>query len=88
MNKEAIIQKVAKNNVATQPEVRRAFEALMDITREALGRGERVLLRGIGTFKVSIVASRIIRNPRSGIRSFHGPKRRVRFTADPEIKKL
>lgn len=49
-----------------QRDVERVVNTILDEITEALGRGDRVELRGFGAFSAKIRAPRIGRNPRTG----------------------
>lgn len=56
-----------------------AAAALFDTLAEVLRRGERVEIRGLGTFSVARTKARKGRNPRTGAAIDIPPGRRVRF---------
>ena len=62
-----------------------AVDAILATVANALGRGNRVEIRGFGTFSARERRSRLGRNPRTGDRLAVAPKRVPKFTASKEI---
>jgi DNA-binding protein HU-beta len=60
MNKGTLVAEVARRTDLQPASVARVVDALLDIVRERVVRGERVVLSGFGTFE------RVRRNPRTG----------------------
>jgi DNA-binding protein HU-beta len=60
MNKGTLVSEVAKRTDQTPAAVGRVVDAVLDVIRERVARGERVTLSGFGTFE------RVRRNPRTG----------------------
>lgn len=78
MNKSDLIEEVARVS-GLGPEVsERVVTAVFDRITEALGQGELVDLRGLGTFGVRRRAARVGRNPRTGA-PVAVPERKVPF---------
>ena len=50
----------------TKSESERVLEAVVDVLKQALQRGEKIDLRGLGVFKVRETKPRQARNPRTG----------------------
>lgn len=63
---ELIAQVAARNPHLYQRDVERLVTSIFDEISKALGRGNRVELRGFGAFSVKRRDSRIGRNPRTG----------------------
>lgn len=67
MTKSELIQKIADMNPHLyQRDVERIVSTIFDEIGEALGRGDRVELRGFGAFSVKRRDARVGRNPRTG----------------------
>ncbi len=63
---ELIAQIAARNPHLYQRDVERIVTSIFDEISKALGRGDRVELRGFGAFSVKQRDSRVGRNPRTG----------------------
>ena len=67
MTKSELILTLAENNPHLyQRDVERIVSTVFDEISTALGRGDRVELRGFGTFSVKVRDARVGRNPRTG----------------------
>jgi DNA-binding protein HU-beta len=66
MTKNNLVEYVASNTQRTRKEAEQAIDAMLEGIAEALGRGEKVELRGFGSFQVSDKKERQGRNPRTG----------------------
>ena len=65
-----------------EPEKRAIFEAIM----VGLENGDRVELRGFGSFEIRAWEGRIGRNPRTGVVVHVVPKRHVRFRGSKQLQ--
>ncbi len=67
MIKSELVLKIAEQNPHLyQRDVENLVNAILDEIVEALGRGDRVELRGFGAFSVKQREARVGRNPRTG----------------------
>ena len=66
MNKQDLIDVIAKNADLSKASAGRALDATMGAIRGALKKGQTVNLVGFGTFSVAKRAARTGRNPRTG----------------------
>ncbi len=67
MVKSELIAELAENNPHLyQRDIERIVSTIFDEISAALARGDRVELRGFGTFSVKQRAPRVARNPRTG----------------------
>tara|TARA_B100000686_G_C16291065_1_gene713670 strand:- start:278 stop:562 length:285 start_codon:yes stop_codon:yes gene_type:complete len=67
MTKSELILTLAENNPHLyQRDVERIVSTVFDEISTALARGDRVELRGFGTFSVKLRDARLGRNPRTG----------------------
>lgn len=66
MNKQALINEVAKKTGLTKKDSNAAIEAVMDSIVDALSHGKDVQLIGFGKFTVANRAARTGRNPQTG----------------------
>ena len=68
MTKSELIERITKNNphlYAT--DVERLVTTILDRIKDALVDGDRVELRGFGVFGTKKRASRVARNPKTGV---------------------
>ena len=66
MNKTNLIEKVRELTNSTKDDVEVLVDVVLNSITEALGKGEKVDLRGFGSFQVSEKKQRQGRNPRTG----------------------
>lgn len=66
MNKTQLVEAIALDANITKVDARKAVDALIRVTVQALREGERVTLTGLGTLSVQHKAARTGRNPRTG----------------------
>ncbi len=67
MTKSELITKIAAHNPHLyQRDVERIVTSIFDEISKAMGRGDRVELRGFGAFSVKQRNARVGRNPRTG----------------------
>ncbi|RAI16108.1 MAG: DNA-binding protein [Candidatus Melainabacteria bacterium] len=66
MNKEELVQEVAKKANVTQKEVAEVLSALVDTIQTTVAKGNKVTLVGFGTFEPRKRAARNGRNPQTG----------------------
>jgi DNA-binding protein HU-beta len=66
MNKAEFIAAVADAAELSKADAARATDAVIDVIKAALKKGDSVSLIGFGTFEVRKRAARTGRNPRSG----------------------
>jgi nucleoid DNA-binding protein len=86
MNKQELIEKVAKDTGMTKTSAAAAMESAIDGIVKTLKKGQSITFVGFGTFKTSIRKARLGRNPQTGA-SVKIPKRRVaRFSAGKGLK--
>jgi DNA-binding protein HU-beta len=89
MNKSGLIAEVAKRTGASKAEIGRAVDAIMDVIRETVARGDRVSLVGFGTFERKRRNRRIARNPRKPETPIVVPARDLPwFTAGKEFREM
>lgn len=86
MNKQELIEKVAKDTGLTKTSAAAAMESAIDGIVKTLKKGQTITFVGFGTFKTSIRKARTGRNPQTGA-AVKIPKRRVaRFSAGKGLK--
>lgn len=87
MTKRDLIDLVGKKADLTSKAAREAVQAVLDGIRDALKRGDKVVVTGFGTFMVRSRASRKGRNPRTGETITIGARKTPGFTAGKALKK-
>jgi nucleoid DNA-binding protein len=86
MNKQDVVQKIARDTGMTKTSAAAAVESLIDSITRSLKKGDPVSFVGFGTFKTSNRKARTARNPQTGA-AISIPKRRVpRFSAGKTLK--
>lgn len=87
MTKRDLIDLVAKKADLTNKAAREAVAAMLDGVRDALKKGDKVVVTGFGTFMVRSRAARKGRNPRTGETITIGARKTPGFTAGKALKK-
>lgn len=88
MTKNELIEKVSKKSYLTKRATSDAVNYTFDFIRDALVRGEKVVITGFGTFLVRSRAARRGRNPQTGETIQIPAKKLPGFTAGKTIKRL
>jgi integration host factor subunit beta len=78
MTKAGFVESLANTLTQTKSESEQVLEAVVDVLRQALQRGEKIDLRGLGVFKVRETKPRQGRNPRTG-EALSIPRGRLRY---------
>ncbi len=84
MNRLDIIKSVAKV-LTTKGEAALAVETTFETVRQALARGEKVVVSNFGTFRVKSRQPRVGRNPKTGEQVSVPSRRGVRFKASKNL---
>ncbi|MBI4125823.1 MAG: integration host factor subunit beta [Deltaproteobacteria bacterium] len=87
MNKSELIQKVAQRVNLTRKKAEEVVHLIFDAMSQALVRGDRVEIRGLGSFMVKNYAAYQGRNPRTGEAIQVKPKKLPFFKVGKELKK-
>lgn len=87
MTKSDLVDLVAKKVNLTNKAAREAVQAVLDAVRDALKKGDKVVLTGFGTFSVRSRASRKGRNPQTGVEINIPARKTPGFTAGKALKK-
>lgn len=87
MTKADLVDLVAKKVNLTNKAARESVAALLDGVRDALKKGEKVVITGFGTFSVRNRAARKGRNPQTGAPIQIPAKKTPGFTAGKALKK-
>ncbi len=88
MNRSELIQALAQENDVSPDEARVVVEQFFQSIMEALKEGNRVEIRGFGSFKLKDYSGYTGRNPRTGDVVQVEPKRLPFFRASLELKRL
>ena len=87
MTKSELILKITnKNSFLYQKDVYKIIDTLFNSVTKALNDGDRVELRGFGTFTTKLRNARIGRNPKTGEDVEISPRRVVTFKAGQKFK--
>jgi len=88
MNKSEIIEKLYKHNkFHSKRDIEDSIILVIDILTKALSNGDRVELRGFGTFSTRQRSERISRNPKTGKSISVEKKNHPYFRASKNLKK-
>ena len=85
MNKAQLIDAMAAESGLTKADSKRALDAFVKATGDALKGGDRVGLVGFGSFGVSERSARTGRNPQTGKEISIPAKRVIKFKAGSEL---
>ena len=88
MNKADLINAIAAEAGLSKVDAKKALDAFIEVSGEAMKKGERITLVGFGTFSVNERNARNGRNPRTGAKIKIAAKKVVRFKAGAELNKL
>lgn len=86
MTKSSLIKAIARNLNLSHTEADAAVNKVFETMRASLLRGDRVELRGFGSFGVKHLSPREGRNPKTGDQVQVEAKRRVFFKAGKELR--
>ncbi len=87
MTKFQLIQKLMeKSNSLSQQDAKTIANTIFSSMIQALGRGERIEIRGFGNFTVRSYQTYQGRNPRTGSQVEVAPKRLPHFKVGKELK--
>jgi len=88
MTKSEMIEIVAKKANLTKKAAREAIETFLEEIRKQLKKGEKVVVSGFGTFKVTRVKDKKGRNPQTGDSIVIKSHKAVRFVVAKSLKKI
>jgi nucleoid DNA-binding protein len=88
MTKSDFIGNLAENLACSKQEGERVLDAMVETLRMALANGERIDLRGLGSFKVRESKTRQGRNPKTGATIMIPAKRTAAFRPGKELTVL
>ncbi len=87
MNKAELIDTMASSAGLSKADAKKALDAFVGSTTDALKKGERVALVGFGSFSVSTRSARKGRNPQTGKEINIPAKKVVKFKAGADLSK-
>ncbi len=85
MNKAQLIDAMAAGAGLTKADAKKALDAFVNATTDALKGGDRVALIGFGSFSVTERSARTGRNPQTGKEIQIAAKKVVKFKAGAEL---
>jgi integration host factor subunit beta len=88
MNKSELIKSLADEVAISVDEASVVVNSFFECMKKALMEGNRVEIRGFGSFKIKDYAAYAGRNPRTGERVMVEPKRLPFFRAGKELKEF
>ncbi|MBI2613711.1 MAG: HU family DNA-binding protein [Candidatus Levybacteria bacterium] len=88
MTKRELIEVVAKKANLTNKASRDSVQAVINSIRDALKRGEKVVITGFGTFSVRNRVERVGRNPKTGEKITIAARKAPGFTPGKTLKKV
>lgn len=88
MNKEELVQEVAKKTKASQKQVAEILSTTLETIEKTVAKGKKVTLVGFGTFEPRKRAARTGRNPQTGDELKIPSKVVPAFSAGKKFKEL
>lgn len=88
MNKSELIKALADENALSNEEAATIVETFFDCMKDALNQGNRVEIRGLGSFKIKDYEGYSGRNPKTGKMVEVAPKKLPFFRAGKELKEF
>ncbi len=88
MTKAELVKKVSDISTLTKKQTEVVVNMVFDSIVDALSKGDKVELRGFGSFRVRNYDARDGRNPKTGDSVNVPPKKRPFFKAGKELRKL
>ncbi len=85
MNKAQLIDAIAGEAGLTKADAKKALDAFVKVTGDALKKGDRVALVGFGSFGVSARSARTGRNPQTGKEIKIPAKKVIKFKAGSDL---
>ena len=86
MNKAQFVEAIALDANISKVEARRAVDAMIRVTVQALREGERLTLTGLGTFSIQQRSERVGRNPRTGAAVKIPHRKVIKFHPTAEVE--
>jgi DNA-binding protein HU-beta len=86
MNKQELIDAIAKESKLSKASSKKALEALTKAVKLSLKKGDRVAIAGFGSFSVVKRKARIGRNPQTGKEIKIKARKAAKFTSAKALK--
>ncbi len=87
MNKSELVNAIAEKSGLTKTDSKKALDAFLDSTMDALKKGDKVALVGFGTWAIKERAERQGRNPQTGKEITIPAKKVVKFKVGAELSR-
>lgn len=87
VNKSEFVTAVSEELKCTKTEASRCIDGILKVVKNTLQNGEELRLVGFGTFKVSHVPAKEVRNPQNGNKIPVPASKRPKFIAGKDLKK-
>ncbi len=88
MTKAQLVEQVARSTQLTKKHAELIVNTVFDSIVDSLKEGEKIELRGFGSFRIRHRGARIGRNPKTGERVDVPPKRIPYFKPGKDLKEL
>lgn len=88
MTKAGLVEEVARTVQVTKKQAEMIVNIVLDSIVDSLRHGEKIELRGFGSFRIRNRKSRLGRNPKTGEKVEVPPKRIPYFKPGKELKEL
>jgi len=88
MTKAELVEEVANESELTKKDAEVIVQTVLDSITESLQRGEKIELRGFGSFRIRNRSSRLGRNPKTGDSVSVPAKKVPYFKPGKEIREL
>lgn len=88
MNKQELVDAIAKKAELTKTDASQALEAVLDVIATALKKGDEVRITNFGTFAVTERAASEGRNPRTGATIKIPASKQPKFRAGKGLKDI
>ncbi len=87
MNKAELVNVIAEKSGLTKVDAKKALDAFINVSKNALQKGDRISLVGFGSFSTMTRPARKGRNPRTGSEITIKEKKIVKFKPGAELIK-
>ena len=88
MTKKELIKAIAANSGLSIKDAGNALNSFVASFADAMKKGERIQLPGMGTFNVVQRSARMVRNPRTGAKLDVPARKVIKFKAAPALNSL
>lgn len=87
MTKKELVNEIADKAGISIKDANNALNSFVEALGEAMKKGERIQLPGMGTFNVVTRSARVVRNPQTGEKLNVPAKKVVKFKPAPALSK-